>query len=222
MVGAANMLKPGWHSIRLEHLCRLEAAALGDHVVGALGDEGQRVEARAVGERARRGARSLRAVIRFKIGEVAQRHHQQVAMRRWWRPWAGRWCRWCRRARRGRPDPAAAGSSASSWPSMACQSSSEPATSGGASPGTSCAHAFDPFRVAFVGDAEPGARVAQDVFDLARVQLGVDGDRDEAGVPDAEERFEIVRPVRHDDGRPGRRARARGGARSAPAMAPAR
>ena len=64
------------------------------------------------------------------------------------------------------------------------------------------AHALDPLRVALVGDAEPGSRIAEDVGDLARVQLGIDGDRDEARVPDAEQRLEVVRPVRHDDGHP--------------------
>ena len=187
---------------QVENLRRLEAAALGNHVVGALGDEGQRVEARAVGER-RCVQHAIVGRDRVEIGEVAQCHHHQVAV----------------------SDGGALG------PARGAAGVEEPG--GIVGPGRGGAfrvvaehgapvvrarderrskarhlvpHAFDPLSVAFVGDAEPGPRIAQDVGDLAGVQLGVDRDRDEPCVPDAEQRLQVVRPVRHDDGDP----RARG------------
>ena len=181
-----------------QHLRRLEAAALGNHVAGALGDEGQRVEARAVGER-----RCMQHAIvgrdLVEIGEVAQRHHQQVAV----------------------------GDGGTLGPARGAAGVEEPGGVVGAGCGGAfrvvpqhgtpvvrarhqqrskarhlAAHALDPVCVALVGDAEPGSRVAQDVGDLARMQLGVDRDRDQARVPDAEERLQIVRPVRHEDRHP--------------------
>ena len=181
-----------------QHLRRLEAAALGNHVVGALGDEGQRVEARAVGER----CRVQHAVVGrdwVEIGEIAQRHHHQVAV----------------------TDGGALG------PARGAAGVEEPG--GVVGPGRVgavrvvaehgapvvrardqrrsearhlAAHALYPVCVALVGDAEPGPRIAQDVGHLVRVQLGVDRDRDQARVPDAEQRFQIVRPVGHDDRHP--------------------
>ena len=46
-------------------------------------------------------------------------------------------------------------------------------------------------------DAQTRFAIARDERDLARVKLGVDGDRDEASAPDREQHGEIFRVVRH-------------------------
>ena len=196
--GGCEHAEPGVAFDQAQHLRRLEAAALGDHVVGALGDEGERVEARAVGERCR-VEHAIGGRDPVEVGEIAQCHHQQIAMR----------------------DGGALGSAGGAAgveepggvvrPSRRgvrrivvehCAVIVRTSDERRREPRHLSAHALDAFRVALVGDAEPGSRIAEDVGDLARVQLGVDGDRDEARVPDAEQRLEIVRPVRHDDRHP--------------------
>jgi len=58
---------------------------------------------------------------------------------------------------------------------------------------------LDVVRVVLVGDDDRGPAVTEDVGDLVAVQPGVDGDGNQAGVPDRVQRLEVLGPVAHHD-----------------------
>ena len=188
-------------------LVPVDAAGLRQDADRAAGHVGQAVEPRTV--RQRRGVED--AVLRphrVDVGEVAERHHEQVAVgERGALGPSGRAARVeeprrvlrlpvdeRRRRRRREPVPPLAGRHHRRLQR-----------------GDGADERLDVVGMVLVGHDDGRPAVVEDVGDLVAMETSVDRHGDETGVPDGEQRLEVLRPVAHHDGHPvpGRQAELR-------------
>ena len=182
-----------------DHLGSVEAAALRNHVVGASRQMRQRVQPGAVRHR-RRVNDAVAGVDDIHVGEVAQRHRQQIAMRQ-----HGALGLSGRAA--GVEDPRR---------SAGCDVAIGDRVRGGEQGSiVGRPRTDDPFQGRYrigqrrhrclqvgAGEAPAGAAVVQNVSQLPRMKLGVDGHGGVTGAPDGAQHLKVLRRVGHDQGHP--------------------
>ena len=177
---------------QLEHLRRIEAAARRHDLAGALGGVRQDVEPRAV--RHRRGVEDgVRGRDLVDVGEVAQRHGQQILVGEHRALGPARGAAGIEQpGDRVRPDLDERHRVARQQLAVVGRADLDHPQALEA--GLERADRVDQVRG---GEGEPGAGVAQDVGELARVQPGVDRQHGETGIPAGEQQLDVVAAVGH-------------------------